>query len=105
MNKALNHIYKHPVYKAGLTVLAIVFLISLRYLLRDNLGNANELDVLPIARQAADPTWIPGDWYLNQPSGYRLLFNFILALWRRIGAFWQLRSSGGFFVMDWWRSD
>ena len=36
----------------------------------------NELDVLPLARQAVDPDWLPQDWYLNQPSGYRATFNF-----------------------------
>jgi hypothetical protein len=38
----------------------------------------NEVDVLPLARQrVAEPTWIPGDWYLNQPPGYRLLFEML----------------------------
>lgn len=37
-------------------------------------GGWNEIDVLPLARQFATPDWIPSDWYLNQPPGYRLLF-------------------------------
>ncbi|HEY9646732.1 MAG TPA: DUF6798 domain-containing protein [Chroococcidiopsis sp.] len=58
----------------GFEVGAIALLISLRWLFSGNMGSANEVDVLPLARQAADPTWIPQDWYLNQPAGYRLLF-------------------------------
>jgi hypothetical protein len=77
-------------HKTGLTVLAIIFLLSLRFLLRDNVGQANELDVLPIARQFADPDWIPGDWYLNQPAGYRLLFNFIFG---NLAAHWGLLAT------------
>ncbi len=37
----------------------------------------NEIDVLPLARQYAQSSWIPDDWYLNQPPGYRLLFQTI----------------------------
>ena len=35
----------------------------------------NESDVLAIARQFAQPDWIPHDWYLQLPGGYRALFN------------------------------
>ncbi|NER06048.1 MAG: hypothetical protein F6K17_27405, partial [Okeania sp. SIO3C4] len=38
---------------------------------------SNEVDVLPLARQFTNPDWIPQDWYLNQPPGYRLLFQLI----------------------------
>ncbi|MDJ0678045.1 MAG: hypothetical protein QNJ36_22125 [Calothrix sp. MO_167.B42] len=38
----------------------------------------NEVDVLPLARQYVDPNWIPQDWYLNQPPGYRILFQKIV---------------------------
>ncbi|BCL34162.1 hypothetical protein NSMS1_06090 [Nostoc sp. MS1] len=34
----------------------------------------NEVDVLPLAKQYVEPTWIPGDWYLNQSPSYRVLF-------------------------------
>jgi hypothetical protein len=34
----------------------------------------NEADVLPLARQSADPNWMPNDWYLNQGAGYRFAF-------------------------------
>lgn len=49
------------------------------------MGSVNEVDILPLAKQYADPTWIPGDWYLNQPPGYRLLF---LALFGRLTVIW-----------------
>lgn len=35
----------------------------------------NELDVLAVARHAADPAWLANDWYLSLPGGYRTLFN------------------------------
>lgn len=61
-------------YGTGFRVLAVLAFISFKLLLDDNMGGTNEVDVLPLAKQYADPTWIPGDWYLNQPLGYRLLF-------------------------------
>ena len=57
----------------GLEILAVMAFLSLWLLLKLNM-TGNEVDVLPLARQYADPTWIPGDWYLNQPPGYRMLF-------------------------------
>ncbi|MBD2358642.1 hypothetical protein H6G41_29225 [Tolypothrix sp. FACHB-123] len=57
----------------GLEITAVLILISIGLLLKANMS-VNEVDVLPLARQYADPTWIPGDWYLNQPAGYRELF-------------------------------
>ncbi len=61
-------------YQTLYQILLVTALISLRWLLDDNVGRTNEVDVLPLALQHTDPSWIPGDWYLNQPSGYRLLF-------------------------------
>ncbi len=61
-------------------ILIVMALISLRWLLDGNLGPVNEADVLPLARQHVQPSWIPGDWYLNQPESYRLLFE-TLAGW------------------------
>lgn len=58
----------------GLQILVLTVFLSLEFLLDSNMGNVNEVDVLPLARQYADPTWITHDWYLNQPPGYRLLF-------------------------------
>lgn len=79
---------KPSLRSTGLTVLILVALISFRFLLDGNLGTGaqNEGDVLPLARQYADPSWIPGDWYLNQPPGYRWLFQGIFGhLIRTIG--------------------
>ena len=52
--------------------------LSLRLLLVQNLGSSswNEVDVLPLARHYADPSWLSQDWYLSQAGGYRLLFEF-----------------------------
>ncbi|MGL5081655.1 MAG: DUF6798 domain-containing protein [Microcoleaceae cyanobacterium] len=55
---------------------AIFFLICLSKLLEKNLAE-NEIDVLPLAKQFIDSSWIPTDWYLSQPPGYRVLFQFI----------------------------
>ena len=57
-------------------IIAVTVFLSLRLLLDKNMGSTglNEVDVLPLARQYFDPSWIPGDWYLNQAAGYRLLF-------------------------------
>ncbi|MGH2412869.1 MAG: DUF6798 domain-containing protein [Microcystaceae cyanobacterium] len=63
----------HNPYQTGLSVLVVMAFLSLKFLLHDNMGG-NEVDVLPLAKQYADPSWIPEDWYLNQPPGYRLLF-------------------------------
>ncbi|MBD1847343.1 hypothetical protein H6F89_28835 [Cyanobacteria bacterium FACHB-63] len=54
--------------------LAVLAFLSLSRLLDGNMGSANEVDVLPLAKQFANPNWIPNDWYLNQPAGYRFLF-------------------------------
>ncbi|MGK7948190.1 MAG: hypothetical protein AB4368_05145 [Xenococcaceae cyanobacterium] len=37
----------------------------------------NEVDVLPLAKQFADPSWIASDWYLNIETNYRYLFQII----------------------------
>jgi hypothetical protein len=73
--------------ETGLQILAVTAFLSLKLLLDYNMGGGgwNEIDVLPLAKHYADPTWIPGDWYLNQPPGYRLLF---LALFGNIAAAW-----------------
>lgn len=68
-----------------LQILTITAFLSLKLLLDSNMGGTNEVDVLPLARQYATPTWIPQDWYLNQPPGYRLLF---LAVFGKLAANW-----------------
>ena len=57
-----------------LKILAVTAFLSLGFLLKGNMGNVNEVHFLPLAKQYADPNWIPGDWYYNEPPGYRLLF-------------------------------
>lgn len=69
----------------ALQILTLMAFLSLKLLLDSNMGSDNEVDILPLAKQYADPTWIPGDWYLNQPPGYRLLF---LALFGRLAVTW-----------------
>jgi len=64
-------------YHIGIELIVVTAFISLKFLLHDNMGRNNEIDVLPLAKQFVDPGWIPGDWYLNQPPGYRLLFDLI----------------------------
>lgn len=58
----------------GYSIAIVVLMLSLRFLLDDNMGETNELDVLPLARQFVNPAWNPADWYLNQPARYRVLF-------------------------------
>ena len=65
---------QHPPLTLTAKILIVMALISLRWLFAGNMGPVNESDVLPLARQHVDPNWIPGDWYLNQPTSYRLLF-------------------------------
>lgn len=64
-------------YQTGIRVLAVMALINLKFLLNDNMGSTNEVDVLPLAKQYVNPSWISEDWYLNQPPGYRLLFEIL----------------------------
>lgn len=37
----------------------------------------NTADILPDARHMVNSNWVPGDWYLDQEVGYRILFNLI----------------------------
>ena len=53
--------------------LVIALVITLLCLFQGNL-DSNEAGKLALARQAVDPTWIPGDWYLNNPQSYQWLF-------------------------------
>ena len=61
------------------SIIGIWCILCFRFLVYSPLGSTgvNEGDVLPLARQFVDPQWIPQDWYLNQPAGYRLLFSII----------------------------
>jgi hypothetical protein len=61
------------------TAIGIWFILCVRFVFHRILGSTsvNEGDVLPLARQFVDPQWMPQDWYLNQPAGYRFLFSSI----------------------------
>ena len=83
-----NHWNRTNLVWIGLEILAVLAFLSLSLLLKNNMAG-NEVDVLPLARQYAVPTWIPGDWYLNQPPGYRVLFQ---------GLFGRLVGSLGFLT-------
>ena len=61
----------------AIQIIILTVFISFKFLLSDNMGQVNELDLLPSAKQYASPSWIPEDWYLNQPPGYRFLFQII----------------------------
>jgi hypothetical protein len=60
------------------TAIVLIFL-CLRLLLDSNMSGLvwNEVDVLPLAKQFADPDWITNDWYLNSETNYRYLFQVI----------------------------
>lgn len=68
-----------------LPVLLLVGLVSLRCLLAGNMGQVNETNILPFTRQQANPNWLPQDWYLNQPPGYRVPF---IAIFGRMADAW-----------------
>ena len=57
--------------------LAVLLLLAVLFAPHPPLLN-NETDVLPLARQALDPDWLPRDWYLNQRPGYRATFDYTL---------------------------
>lgn len=40
--------------------------------------SGNEPDTVSAARQWADPTWLPNDWYLNLDIPYRVPFNLVV---------------------------
>ncbi len=60
------------------TAIVLIFL-SLRLLLDSNMSGEvwNEVDVLPLAKQFSEPSWIASDWYLNIETNYRYLFQVI----------------------------
>jgi hypothetical protein len=66
-----------------LPIVILVAFVSLHCLLNGNLGQVNETNILPFARQHIDSSWLPNDWYLNQPPGYRVPF---IAIFGRMAA-------------------
>ena len=78
----------------ALQTLTVVALLSLKLLLVKNMGLNNEVNVLPLAKQYMDPAWVPGDWYLNQPPGYRMLFQMLFGKLIMIGGFLATSLAG-----------
>jgi hypothetical protein len=83
---------KPPYRQILLQTLAVLVFLCLELLLDGNMGRVgwNEIDVLPLARQFVQPNWVPSDWYLNQPAGYRFLFQatfgWFAAIWGFLAA-------------------
>jgi len=75
--------------KSIIEILIVTAFFSLCFLLEENMGRVNEVNVLPFARQHADPTWVPKDWYYNLPAGYRTPF---------IAIFGNMASAWGFLA-------
>jgi len=57
----------------------------------------NEVDRLTVAKQYFDPAWAPGDWYVNQPTGYQALFANIFGRLVEIWGFLATPIIGRFF--------
>ena len=57
-------------WRRGLLLLAAVALV----VLLADCFDTNEADKLPMALQRVQPSWLPGDWYLNQPQPHQGLF-------------------------------
>lgn len=51
--------------------------------------SGNEPDTVSAARQWADPTWLPDDWYLNLDIPYRVPFNLVVG---PVSAHWGLEA-------------
>jgi hypothetical protein len=69
----------------ALQIFLVTAFLCLGFLLEGNMGKENEVNILPFARQHADPTWLAGDWYYNQPAGYRIPF---IAIFGNMAAAW-----------------
>jgi hypothetical protein len=72
-----------------LEIIAVLALLCFKELFSDIMGR-NDIDALPLARQFADPSWVPGDWSVNQPPVYRVLFQ---TLFGSIIASWGFLAS------------
>ena len=55
----------------------ITLFLCLKFLFIRNMGQVNELHHLPLSRNFVEPSWLAGDIYYSEPSGYRLLFQLI----------------------------
>ena len=57
-------------------MLAVLILLCLSHLARGNMA-FNEPNYLVVAKQYANPAWIPKDWYLSLPIGHQTFFAII----------------------------
>ncbi len=58
-------------------VASVFALLSINFAVGENVTQS-ELDVLALAKQFANPDWLPGDWQLNEPVTARLAFVVVL---------------------------
>ena len=84
--------------------LPLFLLVALQFAIHRTMSG-NEIDTLQAARRFADPRYIPGDWFLGQPPGPRLPFQWLiwpltatlplvpLAIVGRILGFWLLTGA------------
>lgn len=82
----------------SLEVFILTTFFCVCFLLEENMGEVNEVNLLPFARQHADPTWISEDWYYNLPAGYRILFITIFGNMAAVWGFLLTSIVGRFFV-------
>jgi hypothetical protein len=68
------YLKKSASYQYFIAVSVVTIFLGLNFLLKGNMGMVNELDILPFTRQHIDPSWMPEEFWLNQPGGYRLPF-------------------------------
>ncbi|AFZ52100.1 DUF6798 domain-containing protein [Dactylococcopsis salina] len=61
-------------YKFLQAVLITTLFIALGFILEENMGRVNEVDILTFSRQQINPQWLQEDWYYNLPAGYRTPF-------------------------------
>ena len=59
-------------------ILSLFLLVSLQYLFIENVTES-ELDILMLAKQAANPDFLPGEFYLNQTDTPRTVFLTLLS--------------------------
>ncbi|MEO1401708.1 MAG: DUF6798 domain-containing protein [Cyanobacteria bacterium J06635_1] len=77
LNQVENPHHYTAIASFVLPVLIVTGFLSLGFVLGHNMGNSNEIHHLPLARQAFDPSWVPGDIYYSEDPGYRLLFQML----------------------------
>ena len=74
MQKSVHIFANHPRIAQILRIFLIWGILCLNLYLQNHW---NEADVLPLARQFFDRSWLPADWYLNLRPDYRILFDWM----------------------------